>query len=137
MFALDFPWWEAHIAEVDKDFQGARFSTNDLPKKYKATYLPPKHFKAYGNSGAAAIALAIAGDAKRVVMLGFDCQMTNGHAHWHGNHPRGLANARQIDRWPKLFQQLRDDHPQVEIVNATRQTALTMFTRVKLEDELK
>lgn len=136
MFALDFPWWDSHIDEVNRDFTGARYSTNDLPEKFKATYLPPAKFNAYGNSGAACIALAAAAGARRVVMLGFDCQHTNGQAHWHGNHPRGLANARQIERWPKLFQQLRDDHPDLDIVNASRQTALTMFPRITLEDEL-
>jgi hypothetical protein len=70
-------------------------------------------------------------------MLGFDCQHTNGQAHWHGNHPQGLANARQIERWPKLFQQLRDDHPDVDIVNASRQTALTCFPLEKLENALE
>lgn len=137
MFALDFPWWENHIDEVNKDFLGARFSTNDLPEKFKSTYLSPAKFKAYGNSGAACIALAAAGGARRIVMLGFDCQHTNGQAHWHGNHPQGLANARQIERWPKLFQQLRDDHPDVDIVNASRQTALTCFPLEKLENTLE
>jgi hypothetical protein len=133
---LDFPWWDTHIDEVNRVFGGARYSTNDLPERFKSTYLTPTHFKAYGNSGAACIALAAAGGARKVVMLGFDCQHTNGQAHWHGNHPQGLANARQIDRWPQLFQKLRDDHQDLEIVNATRQTALTMFPLTSLENAL-
>lgn len=100
------------------------------------TYLNPAKFKAYGNSGAGCISLALFGDAARVIMLGFDCQHTGGQAHWHGNHPRGLANAKQIDRWPKLFEQLKNDHPEAEIFNASRETALTCFERVALEDVL-
>jgi hypothetical protein len=100
------------------------------------TYLNPAKFKAYGNSGAGCVSLALFGDAARVIMLGFDCQHTGGQAHWHGNHPRGLANAKQIDRWPKLFEQLKNDHPEAEILNASRETALTCFERVALEDVL-
>lgn len=122
--------------EVNRDFVGQRFCTNNLPAKFMSTYLSPAKFKAYGNSGAGGISLALFGDAERVIMLGFDCQHTGGQAHWHGNHPRGLANAKQIDRWPKLFEQLKTDHPDAEILNASRVTALTCFERVKLEDVL-
>ena len=69
-------------------------------------------------------------------MLGFDCQHTGGQAHWHGNHPRGLANARQIDRWPDLFKSLRNDHPDAEIINASRVTALDCFPRANIEELL-
>lgn len=123
-----------HLDEVNRDFVGQRFCTNNLPAKYMTTYLNPAKFKAYGNSGAGCISLALFGDAARVIMLGFDCQHTGGQAHWHGNHPRGLANAKQIDRWPKLFEQLKNDHPDAEILNASRETALTCFERVALED---
>jgi len=121
---------------VNRDFVGQRFCTNNLPAKYMTTYLNPAKFNAYGNSGAGGVSLALFGDAERVIMLGFDCQHTDGKAHWHGNHPRGLANAKQIDRWPALFKRLRDDHPDAEIINASRVTALDMFPRKNLEDLL-
>jgi len=124
------------LNEVNRDFVGQRFSTNNLPAKFMSTYLSPAKFKAYGNSGAGGVSLALFGDAARVIMLGFDCQHTGGQAHWHGNHPRGLANAKQIDRWPALFKQLRDDHPDAEIINASRVTALDMFPRKDIEDLL-
>ena len=82
------------------------------------------------------IALALAGDADRVVMVGFDCQHTGGQAHWHGNHPRGLTNAAQIPKWPALFKRLREAHPNAIIYNASRVTALDVFPRIPLEDAL-
>ncbi len=125
-----------HLDEINRDFVGQRFCTNNLPAKYMTTYLNPAKFNAYGNSGAGGVSLALFGDAGRVIMLGFDCQHTDGKAHWHGNHPRGLANAKHIDRWPALFKRLRDDHPDAEIINASRVTALDMFPRRNLEDLL-
>jgi hypothetical protein len=35
-----------------------------------------------------------------------------------------------------LFEQLKNDHPEAEILNASRETALTCFERVALEDVL-
>jgi hypothetical protein len=70
-----------------------------------------------------------------VVLLGYDCQVTNGLKHWHGDHPKGLGNAGMIHKWHKRFAELADKYPNKEF-NATRETALTCFERVKLEDEI-
>jgi hypothetical protein len=115
---------------------GQRFSTNKFPESYQVTHLPKEHFNAYGNSGAGAISLALNGGAEKVVLLGFDCQRTDGKSHWHGDHPRNLANAKQIDKWPALFKRLRNDFPDSEIINSSRQTALDMFPKIPIEDAL-
>lgn len=132
---MDKGWWDAHLNEVQRSFVGQRFSTNNLPERYGSTYLAT--MEAYGNSGAGCISLALFGDAAQVVMLGFDCMHTGGKAHWHGNHPPGLANVRQIDKWPRLFERLRNDHPQATILNASRTTALDIFPRVTLESVIE
>jgi hypothetical protein len=133
---MDRDWWDTYIQEVREIFVGERFSTNKLPESYQVTYLNKQYFNAYSNSGAGAVSLALAGAAKKVVLLGYDCQKTEGKAHWHGNHPKHLANAKQIDKWPALFQKLRDDYPEAEIINSTRITALDMFPKVPLENAL-
>jgi len=130
---MDKPWWEAHLDEVNRDFLGQKYSTAGGIQGV-AHLQPP--FTGYGNSGAACIAIAAHGGAKRVVMLGYDCQHTGGAAHWHGNHPRGLSNAKQTAKWPVLFQRLRDDWLDVEILNASRATALKVFPRCELEEAL-
>jgi hypothetical protein len=134
---MDKGWWDLHLTEVNEHFVGQRFSINNLPSRYKTTHLNESHFKSYGNSGAGAVSLALFGDAKKVVMLGFDCQFTGGASHWHGDHPRGLWNARQIDRWPKLFESLKNDNPEACIVNASRVTALNCFPKIPLEMALE
>lgn len=99
--------------------------------------MPYHSFKAYGNSGAACIAMAAQAGAKRIIMLGYDCQKTGGKAHWHGDHPRQLGNANSINRWIPKFQELAKDHRHVEIINCSRATALECFPRMELEDALK
>lgn len=130
MYAMDKDWWDIYGDEVLKDFVGARYSHN--PVKY-AEHL--RSFDHFGNSGASCISLALMGGAKKVILLGYDCQITNGQAHWHGNHPKGLGNAGMIHKWHKKFAEIEEKFPNI-VVNATRETALTCFKRVKLEDEI-
>lgn len=133
---MDRQWWEIHLSDINRTFTGARFSTNPLAHKFLTTYLDMQLFQAYGNSGAACINLAAQGGARRILLLGYDCQKTDGKAHWHGDHPRQLGNARQIDRWHEKFEQLAADLKDVEVINCSRQTALKCWPRANLEDVL-
>lgn len=131
LFAMDYTWWQRYLPDVKARFQGQRFSTSPVPDVQQL--ITP--FKGYGNSGAACVALAAFGAAQRVIMLGYDCQKTGGKAHWHGDHPKELANAKQIDRWPERFVELAKDLD-IGVLNASRETALDMFKRVTLDDVL-
>lgn len=133
---MDREWWGIHGDEVLSTFTGARFSNNSIATKYGVRKLP-NTFKSYRNSGAAAISLAAHLGAQRVVMLGFDCQHTNGLTHWHGSHPQGLGDAGSVGKWGKHFEDLaRDLLGRVEVLNASRASALECFQRVNLEDVL-
>lgn len=133
---MDREWWGVHGDEVLSTFTGARFSNNSIATKYGVRKLP-NTFKAYRNSGAAAVSLAAHMGAQRIVMLGFDCQHTGGKTHWHGSHPKGLGDAGSVDKWCKSFADLAKDlRGRVEVVNASRATALDCFERVNLEDVL-
>lgn len=89
----------------------------------------------YGNSGAGAVALAALRGAGRVVLLGYDCQTTRGRKHWHPDHPSVLGNAGSLPKWAEQFRQLmRAVAGEVDVINATRETALQCFPRAKLED---
>jgi hypothetical protein len=92
----------------------------------------------FANSGAAAISLAAARGARRVVLLGYDCQLTGGRTHWHGNHGGNLGNAGSLPKWPAIFAQVAKhcERLRVQVVNATRETALTCFPRQPLEQAL-
>jgi hypothetical protein len=133
VFAIDKAWWEKYIADVSANFLGDKFIANPVPRGMDIEDV--NHLKCYGNSGIGSIALAVYGGAEKVVLLGYDCQITEGKSHWHGDHPKGLANAVRINEWPKTFAEFAKT-VDVPIYNASRQTALDCFERIALEDML-
>ena len=132
---MDLTWWQRYLGDVQARFRGERYSTAPIGGGGVRHLTAP--FKGYGNSGAACIALAAFGGAARVILIGYDCQKTGGKAHWHGDHPNGLANAKQIDKWHLRFEELAADLKGVEVVNASRETALKMFPRMSLDAALR
>lgn len=138
LMGFDGAWWAKHTDEL-QGWAGRRVSCSSLASKLGAEQLQTVlGFRGFGNSGTAAIALAVMGQAARVVMLGYDCQHTGGKTHWHGDHPAGLGNAKGVKLWPAKFAKAAEyaaTHG-CKVVNASRETALTCFPRVVLEDEL-
>jgi len=138
LMGFDGAWWAKHAAELQA-FTGLRVTCSNIAVKFGAQQLQDVlGFRGFGNSGTAAIALAVLGRAERVVLLGYDCQHSNGQTHWHGNHPPGLGNAAGVALWPAKFAKAAEYAAKhgVAVVNASRQTALTCFPRVVLEDEI-
>lgn len=131
LYAMDRPWWQKYIADVQKQFGGLLYAP--LKSCFNVRYAPVRH---YQNSGAGVIALAAWLGVKNVYLLGYDMQYTGGKKHWHGDHPKGLANAGKIAEWPRQFLMLKRDLPQLKIINCTRETALKCFDRVPLEQAL-
>jgi hypothetical protein len=131
---LDRDWWLKYGDEVNLVFAGRRLSTNSIERRFNVTRL--QNIRSYANSGAGAMSAAIHAGAARLVLLGYDCQHTGGKSHWHGDHPIGLGNAGRVEAWHGEFANLGIDHPQVEILNATRETALECFKRVDLGSAL-
>ena len=140
LVAHDSKWWQTYGAEVESSFKGRRFRCGNAPRmvgESGGSWL--LQFRSFGNSGAAAISLAVLSGARRVVLLGVDCQRTGGATHWHGDHPAPLSNAVSIDRWPRKFEKVAQyaRGNGCEVVNASRSTALQCFPRVTLCDELE
>jgi len=131
LYALDEKWWEVHGAEAAAEFSGDRMSATGVAGVRR---VPITRF---GNSGADAIAAAVFYGARRVVLLGYDCQKTNGMTHWHGSHPSPLGDAGSMPKWPAKFRRLALVMRKAEILNCSRETALTVFPRANLEDALK
>lgn len=134
MFALDRDWWSTYGIEVNAIFAGRKLSTNSIDLRFNVTKLP--NVRSYANSGAGAISTAVHAGAKRVILLGYDCQKTGGKSHWHGDHPKHLGNAGRIETWHDAFLKLKNDFKDIEILNATRETALECFDKIDLEAAL-
>lgn len=135
---MDEPWWAQHIKEVREVFRGDLCSSSQHVKRHGVRSLGTmgRGWDPYGNSGAGAVSLAAVAGARRVLLLGYDCQTSGGKVHWHGNHPRGLGNAGSMPKWPAQFAKLAASLSGVEVINCSRATALTVFPRSDLESEL-
>lgn len=139
LVGFDVKWWQTYREEVAASFPGVRLTCSAHGRAVGAVSLVTLFkFRPFGNSGAAAISLAALAGASRAVMLGYDCQFTDGRSHWHGDHPPSLSNARSIGLWPQRFGYVARYAKEkgVPVFNASRATALQCFPRVTLEDEL-
>lgn len=128
LYAHDKSWWEYHKSDVDRLFKGKLLSATQVEGVMKV-------HKLVANSGAGALITASLMGAKKIIMLGYDCKKTNGMAHWHGDHPNPLGNAGTIDGWHEQFQRA-NNYIKCEVINASRETALTLFNRMELEEAL-
>lgn len=99
-----------------------------------------------GNSGNMAIQRAVFMGAKRIALIGFDHQHTDGKAHFHEDYPREVwtgtemarfANANTAD-WIRVMNATAEDARAmgVDVVNLSRETALMCFRRMTVEDFL-
>ena len=129
LYAGDVAWWEANIHEIDipaawwtcSQQASRRFDLN-------------RHV-AFGscNSGLRAIQLAFELGAEQVLLLGYDCSVAHG-THWHGDHA-ATSNPTSVScaTWMRGFAQL----PRREqVINCSRETALTVFRRMSLAEGL-
>ena len=145
LYAADPHWWRAHRLLLAA-FTGLRFSIQAGARGYGATVLrntgllglerDPSGLKTGNNSGYQAINLAVHFGAARIVLLGYDCQRTRGEDHFFGPHVKmnQTTDSRFLE-WRAHFATLVRPLAEagVEIINATRETALTCFPRCSLE----
>jgi hypothetical protein len=150
LFAFDVKWWDEYHEEVKRVFKGRMLTYSNTAMRYGAESLfDCSWFTSHSNSGACAISIAIAAKAKRIVLLGADCQKTGGETHWHGDHPKamrserarkawpdGMSNAGSMKKWPAQYKAaaMQAEIHGVELLNASRETALDCIRRVALED---
>jgi len=141
LYACDLTWWN-HYPEALK-FKGRKASIQynhpDVelwPHDNRFNGLGEEILHTGGNSGYQAINLAYIEGAERIVLLGYDMQNTDGKSHWHGDHEKGLNQQTCFHGWIGHFNILAQalDKKGVEVINATRKTALTCFKRKNLYD---
>lgn len=155
LYATDGVWWAYHQTRGAGEFRGLKFSiaVPATPKKpvdvcvlrdtgRLGLELDPTGLRHGKNSGYAAINLAVHLGASRIVLLGYDMKVSN-KTHWHGNHPWQMESNRSwlltVASWPAHYQTLVQplDALGIEVINASRETALTCFPRVSLAQALR
>lgn len=149
LWATDYRWYKAH--DFAREFTGKRWTVttawNGEPEAHGITGLKadtaarglsadPDVIHTGKNSGYAAINLAYHLGATRILLLGFDMQVTGKSRHWFGAHPAGMEVASDYGSFIRRFHTINPDDYGIEILNVTRSTALDCFPRHNLEDLL-
>ncbi len=147
LYAGDASWWKQYGRAV-KDFRGRRVGLS-MPGQQRdieqllfrmGAGLGLQRINHGNNSGFQAINFAYLEGARRIVLLGYDMQHFEGQHHWHEDYPTGMGNFNP--GMPELcapkFGPLAADLAArgVEVINATRRTALACFKRMPLADVL-
>lgn len=93
-----------------------------------------------GNTGAAAISLAVGLGVKRIVLLGFDMKLDNGNQHWHNVYQKN-GTVRDLRTLPfhrhmLCFDAIAHDAQRmgVEIINTSMDSAITQFKKVPINE---
>jgi hypothetical protein len=92
-----------------------------------------------GNSGFAALNLAVQFGAKRIILVGFDMRLDRG-IHWHGAHSDGLHNPNHgvVLRWRRVIDQVAPTLAAlgVTVLNASPVSALQAYPKVDFAEAL-
>lgn len=138
LYAMDAPWWKVYRDRVEREFEGMKFSYVSTGIRGVLHTKGEIYPTGWGNSGTYSISLAIVAGASRIILLGHDCQKTGGRVHWHGDHKKPMGNAQSIASWPKKYALVAEYAKSrgVQVINCSRETALTCFPRGTLDEEL-
>jgi hypothetical protein len=147
LVALDGRWWKWQNGAAD--FEGLRITNDRSASVYPGVLIlkhagadgidtEPTQIRSGGNSGFAAINVAVHLGARRVVLLGYDLQPgPNGERNFHDDHavkgPQKFAQwLAHYNRLPAVLARLG-----VEVINCTPRTALTCFPQAPLRETLR
>lgn len=148
-FFSDFQWLNVHAGQLSK-WPGMKITHCPDAVGRKGIFVMDRSEKSFGkpnqlpcfkNSGTDAICLAIMLGATRIVLLGFDLKLgEGGKSNWHDKNIS--ANTERtykqfIYHNEQLALRLKKDFPNVEVLNATPGSALTVFPTTTLEDVLR
>jgi hypothetical protein len=144
LYAADSAWWDCH--EGVAGFAGQRWTqSKPAALRWGLRWIQSQH--AYGisdkptlihsgqNSGFQALNITYLLGAKKIILLGFDMQPTRGKRHWFGNHPPELLQDSNYESWLTWFDLAAKQLVcrGVDVVNCSRDTALTAFPRSTIQ----
>lgn len=148
LIASDAAWW-SHYKGVPA-YSGLKFCLESSAAKWPGIQVlrntghegietEPTGVKTGRNTGAAAINLAVHFGASRVLLLGYDMEAKDERrSHWFGAHPQGLRGGSPYALFRQMFGTMVGPLKQlgVEVINCSRETALTCFPRQPLREVL-
>lgn len=150
LYACDGEWWDSYRPE----FAGLKITQDAAAaQKHGLLHVPLSNQPATGisldpqfihsgrNGGYQALNLSVhlAGPGLRI-LLGYDMKRANGRRHWHADHGPGMKNPDEFlfQLWIDAYDTARLDlhRAQVNVVNASPDSALLCFPRKPLQDVL-
>ena len=143
LYAADPEWWDLH--QGAPSFQGLRVTQDaGAARRWRLHYiesvdrqgfsLEPGRIHRGDNSGFQALNIAVLSSCAPIVLLGFDMKMSGSRRHWFGDHPGALNKGSPYQVFASAFNEAAQRHPEFEIYNATRDSALECFPRAALRD---
>ena len=148
LLASDAAWWRQYQGVpgftglkfcLERDaarWPGVQVLANTGPEGLETT---PTGLRTGRNTGAAAINLAVHFGAARIVLLGYDMEArSEAHSHFFGAHPRGLRGGSPYALFRQMIATMVAPLAAlgIEVINCSRQTALTCFPRRPLAEVL-
>jgi len=144
MYASDEAFWQVYGPKTEW-FKGKRITYKDYmdARQFSGACRFRRHDG--GNGGHQAWQYAAWKGAKKIALIGFDHQHTDGRKHCHEDYPRqvkvgrevvNFGNAECTDFWVKVMNSSAEDAKAmgIEIVNLSRETALECFPRMTVEE---
>lgn len=139
LYAVDAIWWRMY-GQKTRWFRGERYSMFKQHTGIRVNQWRPQGWaRTGGNSGHQAVQLAVSLGAKRIALLGYDHQHTEGRKHCHPDHPETgpirMGNAKNVHHWVQQMNRtaLELKNREIEVINLSRETALKCFPRVSVE----
>lgn len=150
LYACDARWWDMYIGEVREKFLGQSWTQDQAAKdKYEDLHLVksereeglskrPGVIRQGMSSGFQSMNLAYQAGARKILLLGFDCQDVDKKQHWHGDHPSPIKSTQPYNGWLRHFAKLAVDLKEVgvEVVNLTPNSALKSFSTASWQEIL-
>lgn len=148
IYFMDCAWYNQHQAKL-LDFKGIKVTVCEKCKNVPGIFCF-KRGKRNGiedkvdcigtgsNGGFGAINLAIKLGVKKIVLLGYDMRVIDGHHNYHTDHTRKIPEAIYETQFIKNFRSLVEPCKErgIQIVNCTPGSALDAFPLEPLEDHL-
>lgn len=144
LYACDAKWWRLYGDTLD--FAGPKYTLDHMARQWATVLrntgdagleMERDGLRTGKNSGYQAINLAVHMGARRIVLLGYDMQPDAcGQHHWFGSHP--WKTTPPYGLFVPFFNTLIEPLKAlgIEVLNASRTSALTCFPRVTLSEAL-
>ena len=142
LYAADHAWWQQHIRYVEMVCAAQLWTQSKTARdQWDLNWViltdepglshDPMTIHSGGHSGYQALNLAYLMGAKRILLLGYDCQRTRGQDHWFGQHIGGLTTAMDVEKWVAAYDSAWGDLrlDDVEVINCSRSSAITCFPK--------